>query len=162
MESLILYKSFVRSRSLCVIHADICQKQVEVHQDIIGYMLQRGILMKKCFYPYFIVLTVFGGVVCAFLPSIVTAKIIFVSYQDGIPSINIMDDNSSNVQRITFIENADSHISTPVWSPNGKRIAFTRSLGLPTLNDLFIMFQDGSDVQQLANEPDTYYAAVAW
>ena len=122
----------------------------------------KGSLMKKRIYWYFIVFTILGGVVCAFLPSIATAKIVFVSYQDSIPSIYVMDDDGSNVQRLTFIEDANSHISTPVWSPNGKRIAFTRSLGLPTLNDLFIMYQDGSDVQQLTNEPDTYYVDVAW
>ncbi len=54
------------------------------------------------------------------------AKIVFRSKRDGnIPHIYVMEDNGSNVRRITDPAFYDKH---PHWFPDGKRVVFTRDL----------------------------------
>ncbi len=97
-------------------------------------------------------------VICYLLllvPSLATAKIVFRSFRDGGNNIYVMDDDGSNVQGLTF---TPLPYIRPVWSPDGKRIAFVRitakgGLGQREQSNLFLMNQDGSNVQQLTNHP---------
>ena len=120
--------------------------------------------MKKHLYCKSIIFTILVGIIGTLFSTIVTAKIIFISNRDNHPNIYVMDDDGTNVQRLTFTDIQDSQDYQPVWSPNGKRIAFSRYVGLPKehLDDLFIMDQNGNNVQQLTNDPDTYYQDVTW
>lgn len=73
------------------------------------------------------------------------AKIVWMSNWE----IYIMDDDGSNIQRLT---NNTIYDSEPRWSPNGKYIAFVREQERITNEqnvDLFIMNIDGTKVQKL-------------
>ena len=86
--------------------------------------------------------------------TVASAKIVFKSTRNGVRSIYVMDDDGSNVIRLT-----DTLKPTlPRWSPDGKQIVFERRI---RANDsqrvhLFIMNADGTDVQQLT-EPHKGY-----
>ena len=90
------------------------------------------------------------------LPSLAAAKIVFKSYRDGSSNIYVMDDDGSNVQRLTFTQFPQTN-GGPIWSPDGTRIAFERDTdtGKPKTNqkyDIFLMDVDGSNVQQLTDD----------
>ena len=52
--------------------------------------------------------------------------IVFNSDRGGSPQLYVMDPNGGNVQRISF---GSGQYNTPVWSPRGDYIAFTKSVG---------------------------------
>lgn len=88
------------------------------------------------------------------LPSLAAAKIVFKSYRDGSSNIYVMEDDGSNVQRLTFTESPQGN-SKPTWSPDGTRIAFHRNVPKnPRVQkyDIFVMDVDGSNVQQLTDD----------
>ena len=88
------------------------------------------------------------------LPSLAAAKIVFKSYRDGSSNIYVMDDDGSNVQRLTFTESPQGN-SEPTWSPDGTRIAFHRNVSKnPRVQkyDIFVMDADGTNVQQLTDD----------
>ena len=90
------------------------------------------------------------------LPSFVAAKIVFISKRDGAYNIHVMEDDGSNVQRLTFTE-APQVDGTPTWSPDGTRIAFERDTDAAQHKtnqkyDIFVMDADGSNVQQLTDD----------
>ena len=78
------------------------------------------------------------------------AKIAFKSKRDGSRSLYVMDDDGRNVQRLTI-----ESVSWPVWSPNGKQIAFGRSLsaerGQGQKSAIFIINSDGIGEHQLTD-----------
>lgn len=93
-----------------------------------------------------------------FVPSLATAKIVFISTRSDGSNIYVMDDDGSNVQRLTFAKVPDGAKAGPTWSPDGKRIAFTRitakgGFGQRQQSNLFLINQDGSNEQQLTNHP---------
>ncbi len=100
-------------------------------------------------------------VICYLLllgPSLAVAKIVFISNRGGGNSIYVMDDDGSNVQRLTFAKVLGMPEFGPTWSPDGKHIAFVRQtakgrVGQNQQENLFLMNQDGSNVQQLTNHP---------
>jgi dipeptidyl aminopeptidase/acylaminoacyl peptidase len=72
-------------------------------------------------------------------------------HEHGCPTdIYRMDVDGSNVVRLT--DDAASEYQ-PVWSPDGERIAFARSLGDPQLSHpaIFTMDPDGTDVRQISS-----------
>lgn len=93
------------------------------------------------------------GVFILLITTLAQAKIVFTSSRDGIREIYVMNDDGSNVQRLTdnqFFE------KTPVWSPDGKQIAFTRNIDADIRNkqfDIIIMDADGSNQQNLTKHP---------
>lgn len=93
-------------------------------------------------------------VVCLLLIStFAEAKIVFTSSRDGTREIYVMKEDGSRVQRLTdnqFFE------KSPVWSPDGKQIAFTRDVDADIRNkqyDIFIMDADGSNQRDLTKHP---------
>ncbi|MDE0637562.1 MAG: hypothetical protein OXI43_17130 [Candidatus Poribacteria bacterium] len=86
-----------------------------------------------------------------FLPTLTHAKIVFKSVVRGAGAgLYVMDDDGRNVQRIT------KGGWWPVWSPDGKRIAFEKSLPVaPKQNQQFAIFiinSDGSNEQRLTDD----------
>ena len=72
-------------------------------------------------------------------------------HEHGCPTdIYLMDADGSNVVRLTDDPASEYQ---PVWSPDGKRIAFARSLGDPQLSHpaIFTMDPDGADVRQISS-----------
>ncbi len=76
------------------------------------------------------------------------AKIVFCVADD----IYVMNDNGSGIRRLT--NNTLSKDRDPRWSPDGKRIAFTRFMDkeqTQTSSELFVMNADGTDQKRLTH-----------
>lgn len=74
-------------------------------------------------------------------------KIVFNSDRGGNQQLYVMNRDGSNVERISFRQG--SRYATPIWSPRGDYIAFTRMEG----NSFYIgvMFPDGTGERTLAS-----------
>ncbi len=85
-----------------------------------------------------------------FLPSLTHAKIVFKSEREGGARLYVMDDDGRNVQRLT-----DSG-AWPVWSPDGKQIAFGKSLPVEPRQSqklaIFIINSDGTNEHRLTDD----------
>ena len=82
------------------------------------------------------------------IATVVDAKIVFCIEDD----IYVMNDNGSAIRRLT--NNTLSKDRSPRWSPDGKRIAFTRYMDkeqMQTSSELFIMNADGTDQKRLTH-----------
>ncbi len=73
-------------------------------------------------------------------------KIAFSSDRHGRPMIYTMDEDGSNVTRVTF---AGQFNSSPSWSPDGSKIAFAGQSGENF--DVFVMDADGSNMIRLTS-----------
>lgn len=93
------------------------------------------------------------------LPTLTHAKIVFTSYRDGSRSLYVMDDDGRNVQRLT------DDGWWPVWSPDGKQIAFTKkppgAPNWPQFSAIYIINSDGTDEYRLTDE-DTFEDYPTW
>ena len=98
------------------------------------------------------------SIVCSlmlFVSTVVSAKIVFQSNRDGNSEIYVMNDDGTQVQRLT---NNPLYDAIPMWSPDGRTIAFMRDLysagvGKGQQYDLFIMKADGSNQRNLTDHP---------
>lgn len=92
-------------------------------------------------------LLVFVLIVCAFpavaAKPVVNGKIAFVSDRDGNEEIYVMNPDGSGQTRLTFDSDEDTD---PAWSPDGRRIAFTKR------QQIFVMNADGSGATQLTSQ----------
>jgi Tol biopolymer transport system component len=79
-------------------------------------------------------------------------KIAFESDRADLPGrseIHVMDANGSNVRRLTTLP-ADAMLDTaPRFSPDGRRLVFTRYITDPGRSALFTVGVDGSGLKQL-------------
>lgn len=96
------------------------------------------------------------------IATIAPAKIVFQSYRDGKSELYVMEDNGSNLQRLTHSQLGYSH---PTWSPDGKQIVFNRDIGQNNVqqHEVFLINADGTAEHQLTHHsaPDTV-ATGAW
>jgi len=84
------------------------------------------------------------------LSAVTDAKIVFKSAREGHYAIYVMEDDGSNVQRLT---DAPFDESYPVWSPDGTQIAFSRYTDNEGISEIFLMNADGSSPKNLTNHP---------
>ena len=86
-----------------------------------------------------------------FLPGLAHTKIVFTSKRDVGYRLYVMDDDGRNVQQITPYD-----VSWPVWSSDGKRIAYSKSLPVARREQqqiaVFIINSDGSNEQRLTDD----------
>ncbi len=78
------------------------------------------------------------------------AKIAFYSKRDGNAEIYTMNSDGSNQTRLTFNETSDS---APVWSPNGRQIAFHSYRDGEQKPEIYVMDTDGSNQRRLTHHP---------
>ena len=86
------------------------------------------------------------------MATIAPAKIVFQSYRDGKGELYVMEDNGSNLRRLTH---SQLGYSRPTWSPDGKQIVFNRDIGQNNVqqHELFLINADGTAERQLTNHP---------
>jgi len=87
--------------------------------------------------------------------TVASSKIVFSSNMDGNYEIYVMDDDGTNIQRLTHHPDKDT---VPCWSPDGKQIAFHREKRWQPGQkqqeiDVFVMNRDGSQLQQFTDHP---------
>jgi len=90
-------------------------------------------------------------------------KIAFVSNRDGNSEIYVMDADGNNQTRLT---NNPANDGSPAWSPDGSKIAFSRSQGSGPYftEEIWVMDSDGSNQVQLttAAEPGWFNGSPSW
>jgi len=83
-------------------------------------------------------------------------RLAFHSNRTGRQAIWIADDDGKNPRMLFDGEELGTDPATPIWSPDGRSIAFAmRPTGSTDENesDIFLMRSDGSEVQRLTNAP---------
>ena len=75
------------------------------------------------------------------------SQIVFNSDRDGDPQLFIMNADGSGVKRISF---GHARYGTPVWSPRGDLIAYTRYGGSEAAFSIGVMAPDGSGERAIA------------
>ncbi len=103
---------------------------------------------------------------CMFLllvPCFATAKIVFISKRGGANDVHVMNDDGSNVQRLTSAKPLQYDID-PKWAPDGQHIAFLRHLPRNRMQEfqLFVIAPDGSNAKQLTFPPMKSGAYHTW
>lgn len=74
------------------------------------------------------------------------SKIVFSSERGGNPALYTMNEDGTNIKRLTFNGRFNS---SPTWSPDGKRIAFA---AMAEKNfDVFVMNADGSNIVRVTS-----------
>jgi Tol biopolymer transport system component len=94
-------------------------------------------------------------------------KIAFASYVDGDYDIYVMDADGSNVQNLTtaFDEPFPSDCcddTSPAWSPDGTKIAFSSSRDGVNGNQVYVMDADGSNQVRLTAPEEGQNFGPAW
>ena len=84
--------------------------------------------------------------------SVTDAKIVFQSNRDDRQTydIYVMDDDGSNVERLT---DNQVHDSFPRWSPDSFHIAFGRYSKDGQTSDVFVMNRNGAALENITNHP---------
>ena len=103
-------------------------------------------------------------VLILFLSTPAPSKILFVSTRDGKSEIYVMNDDGSQVRRLT---NDPLYNTSPRWSPDGRTIAFDVDLhsagaGKGQQYDLFIMNADGSNQRNLTQHHPALDIKPSW
>ncbi len=94
---------------------------------------------------------------CLFLLVAISAlaDITFLSDRDGKRNIYVMNDDGSNVRRLT---DTPLSVGSPRWSPDGRQVAFMMDLHTTQPNkwqqyDVFVMNADGTQQRNLTQHP---------
>jgi TolB protein len=80
--------------------------------------------------------------------------------------IYVVNDDGSGQQRL--IASFDDNVNEPAWSPNGRKIAFSRANNEPNgdqtvgLRDIYVMRADGTNVINYTNTPFAEEYAPSW
>ncbi|MCP4260615.1 MAG: DUF5050 domain-containing protein [Planctomycetes bacterium] len=72
------------------------------------------------------------------------SKIVFISDRDGNPEICVMNADGSEQKNLSH---SPAGAIAPVWSPDGKKIAFRRN------GEIYVMNADGTEQKNLTNNP---------
>lgn len=86
-------------------------------------------------------------------------EIAFVDGRDGNLDIYVMNHDGTQVTRLTAGAGADR---SPVWSPDGSRIAFLASANGSSGTDIYVMDSDGRQRLNITNTPAMDEHSPAW
>lgn len=81
---------------------------------------------------------------------VINGKIAYVAEQNNLLAIRTMNADGSNAMQVTP---SALRYSSPKWSPDGMRIAFTG--GNDGHSQIFVINGDGTDLRQITNDPTT-------
>ena len=101
----------------------------------------------------------FGTVRDLVLGAPVKSKIAFQSFRDGRFDAYVMNIDGSGQRRLT----AKPDVPFPVWSPDGRKVAFASADRQPWDGgnfDLYVMNADGSGLRRLTRDPASDVAPV--
>ncbi|MBS4175133.1 PD40 domain-containing protein [Bacillus sp. FJAT-49736] len=87
------------------------------------------------------------------------SKVAFSGYKNGSAGIWTMNIDGSNIKKVSAPSSIDENHDTPVWSPDGKQLAFTKTVteAMPThgftitKQEIWIIHSDGSHGKKLVN-----------
>jgi Tol biopolymer transport system component len=87
-------------------------------------------------------------------------QIVFSASLPGVNGIYVMRVDGTAVTRVTWSD-VGSHL-LPKWSPDGKRIAFSRGVDNSTPNDIYVMNADGSGLTNITQSAGSFDLLTAW
>ena len=87
-------------------------------------------------------------------------KIAFVSADEVARTMTLMIANPDGSNLQPFLTN--SKLYYPVWSPNGRHLAFSASLPNYSRTDVYVIDSDGTNLRKVSARPSQYPAAPAW
>jgi len=91
------------------------------------------------------------------IPLTGNGAIAFVADRDGFSRLYSIDPDGTGLRRLTADVAFDAF---PAWSPDGKRIAFTRANAVSA--DIYVMNADGSTLRNLTASPSDKNGDAAW
>ena len=102
----------------------------------------------RSYYALFLLLFPLNG-----CPKPTKGPIAFVSDRDGIREVYTMNQYGGAVTRLTHgVDGAPNNLR-PVWSPDGKKIAFRTDF--PGNSEIQVINADGSNLKNISNNPAT-------
>lgn len=87
-------------------------------------------------------------------------KIAFVSADQATDTMTLMIANPDGSNLQSFLIN--SAIYHPVWSPDGRHLAFSASLPNYSRTDVYVIDSDGSNLRKVSDRPSQYPGVPAW
>ncbi len=87
-------------------------------------------------------------------------KIAFVSADEDAETMTLMVANPDGSNLQPFLIN--STIYYPIWSPDGRHIAFSASLPNYRRSDVYVIDSDGTNLRKVSARPSQYPSAPAW
>lgn len=87
-------------------------------------------------------------------------KIAFVSADQSADTMTLMIANPDGSNLQPFLTN--SKLYYPVWSPDGRHLAFSASLPNYSRTDVYVIDSDGTNLRKVSARPSQYPAAPAW
>ena len=107
---------------------------------------------------FLLILSLLGGLALAgaAAPTTARAELAFVGVDHGLPQLFVVGADGAERRQLTSGSGSNT---TPVWSPDGRRIAFIHLDGADS--QVYVMNADGTSQRRLTTDPSSH-ASPAW